>query len=244
MKMFNKFKKLTALLLLLAAVSASLIPTALAAVWNHDDIYGFPEVNPTTITQKAAKRFQPSLWVEHGCVPFPAVDKFGNTSGGLEPTGSHNEGCSQSIGQVYTRSTWYNGYWAIMYSWYFPKDEPSSGLGHRHDWESIVVWIDNPAVDNPKVLSISYSGHGDYDHEAPNGTNMSGSHPKIKYTSRWPENHRLFTTGVVGGTQPLIGWDDLTGAARNALTTTSFGSGNVPFKDSNFSNNLGEAWFK
>nr|WP_232460817.1 NPP1 family protein [Bacillus halotolerans] len=34
---------------------------------------------------------------------------------------------------------------------------------------------------------------------------------------------------VVGGTQPLIGWDDLTPAARNALHTTDFGKANVPF---------------
>ncbi|KAE9106020.1 hypothetical protein PF010_g12585 [Phytophthora fragariae] len=31
-----------------------------------------------------------------------------------------------------------------MYSWYFPKDSPSSRMGHRHDWEHVVVWINNP----------------------------------------------------------------------------------------------------
>jgi hypothetical protein len=24
---------------------------------------------------------------------------------------------------------------------YMPKDEPSTGLGHRHDWEGVVVWL-------------------------------------------------------------------------------------------------------
>ncbi|MCC2114414.1 NPP1 family protein [Bacillus halotolerans] len=42
-------------------------------------------------------------------------------------------------------------------------------------------------------------------------------------------NHELLMSDdVVGGTQPLIGWDDLTPAARNALHTTDFGKANVP----------------
>lgn len=237
-------RKFTSVLLLSFLVSISLVPTANAAVIAHDQVVGFNEVSPTTITQKAAKLFQPTLKVTNGCVPFPVVDAQGNTSGGLEPKGAPEGGCSSSIGQVYSRSTWYNGVWAIMYAWYFPKDESSDGLGHRHDFESAVVWVDNPAVANPKILSIAYSQHGKFANAAPSGSNTNGTHPMVEYKSIWPLNHALYLINQVGGTQPLIGWDDLTSAARNALNTTDFVDANVPFNDNNFTTNLGKAWFR
>ena len=71
-----------------------------------------------------------------------------------------------------------------MYAWYMPKvssvssdhcsyaalratqsthfcalrqDEPSTGIGHRHDWEGIVVWIDDPNKSQPVILGVSAS---------------------------------------------------------------------------------------
>lgn len=242
----EKMNKFFLALFLSVFTSISIVSTANAAVIDHDKVVGFREVTPTTVTQKAAKRFQPYLKVYSGCVPFPAVDAQGNTNGGLKPTGAPEGRCSKNTGQVYSRSAWYNGVWAIMYSWYFPKDEASPSLGHRHDWEGIVVWIDNPANQNTKVLSIAYSGHGKFTNVAPSGTNMKdGTHPLIAYDSTWPINHELMMSDrVVGGTQPLIGWDDLTPAARNALNTTNFGKANVPFNNANFNNNLRKAWFR
>ncbi|MFC0214630.1 NPP1 family protein [Paenibacillus chartarius] len=242
--MVNKLKAVTRITLIALAASFNLVPAANAAVINHDKIVGFAEVTPTTTTQKAEKLFQPTLKVTNGCVPFPAVDAQGNTSGGLSPTGGSDAGCSSSTGQVYSRSTWYNGVWAIMYAWYFPKDEPSSGMGHRHDWESVVVWIDNPAAANPKILSIAASQHGKFPQTAPSSTNTNGTHPKIEYKSIWPLNHALYTTSQSGGTQPLIGWDDLPSAARNALNTTDFVDANVPLNDANFMNNIKSAWYQ
>lgn len=131
-----------------------------------------------------------------------------------------------------------------MYSWYFPKDEPSPGLGHRHDWEGIVVWVDNPSIQNAKVLSIAYSGHGKFTNVQPNEKNMKDTHPLIAYNSTWPLNHELHISDQVGGTQPLIGWEDLTPEARNALNITDFGKANVPFNDPNFTNHLEKAWFR
>lgn len=220
------------------------MPSVHAAVIDHDKVVGFSEVTPTNDSQKAAKTFQPFLKVYNGSVPFPAVDAQGNTSGGLQPTGSSNGQSSKSTGQVYARSGWYNGVWAIMYAWYFPKDEASPSLGHRHDWEAAIVWIDNPAVANPKVQSISYSQHGDFKNTAPTSSNMSGTHALIGYRSIWPLNHSLFSVTDIGGTQPLINWEQLTPAAQTALNTTDFGSANVPLNDSNFTNNLQKAWFK
>ncbi|MCY8242199.1 NPP1 family protein [Bacillus haynesii] len=239
-------KKIFLALFLFVFSSISIASTANAAnVIDHDKVVGFKEVPAVTTTQKAAKRFQPYLKVAHGCVPFPAVDAQGNVSGGLEPTGDPKGHCSKSTGQVYSRSAWYNGVWAIMYAWYFPKDSPLPGFGHRHDWEGIVVWVDNPANKNPKVLSIAYSGHGKFEKVAPSSTIMEGDHPKIRYDApQAPINHSLYVDSIKGGMQPLIGWEDLTPAARNALNTHDFGAANVPFNDANFNNNLRKAWFR
>ncbi|MEK8132802.1 NPP1 family protein [Paenibacillus filicis] len=237
-------RTLTWALVLTMLATIPLVPRAEAAVIGHDQVTGFAEVTPTTTTQKAAKLFQPTLKVTTACVPFPAVDAQGNTSGGLKPTGGASSGCSSNTGQVYARSTWYNGVWAIMYAWYFPKDESSPGMGHRHDWEAAVVWVDDPAVDNPKILSIAYSQHGKFTKEAPSGSNTNGTHPKVEYKSIWPLNNCLYPTNQTGGTQPLIGWDDLTSAARDALNTTDFVDANVPLNDTNFTKNLGKAWFQ
>ena len=82
-------------------------------------------------------------------------------SGGLAPSGGSNSGCSSSTGQVYARAGSYNGAYGIMYSWYMPKDEPSTGLGHRHDWENIVVWLTSEST-SATVRGVAISAHGDY----------------------------------------------------------------------------------
>lgn len=86
--------------------------------------------------------------------------------GGLAPTGSSNGQCSSSTGQVYARAATYNGAYAIMYSWYMPKDSPSDGLGHRHDWENIVVWLTD-ATTSATVRGVAISAHGGYQKPSP-----------------------------------------------------------------------------
>lgn len=216
-----------------------------AAVIAHDAVVGFAEQAATTGEQKSALNFRPYLHVVNGCVPFPSVDAAGNVGGGLAPTGGTNAGCSSSVGQVYVRSAWYNGVWAIMYSWYMPKDEPSSDIGHRHDWENAVVWIDNPDTANPVVLAVSVSEHGGYSYALAGGVTFSGTHPIVKYESIWPLDHALFLDDTVStGVQPLIHWNQLTSAAQSTLTSYDYGSANVPFKDANFTNNLAKAWYQ
>jgi hypothetical protein len=102
----------------------------------HKDVKPFPQPEPVTVSEKAGVKFKPQIDINTGCVPYPAVNDIGETSGGLQETGSPKGGCRGSGhgSQVYGRSTWHNQVWAIMCSWYFPKDAPSSGMGHRHDW--------------------------------------------------------------------------------------------------------------
>lgn len=46
---------------------------------NHDAVVGFSETVPSGTTGDVYLAYQPFLYVEDGCVPFPAVDAEGNT---------------------------------------------------------------------------------------------------------------------------------------------------------------------
>lgn len=127
-----------------------------------------------------------------------------------------------------------------MYSYYMPKDSPSTGLGHRHDWENTVIWL-SAASESATVLGVAVSGHGSYETKTSGISFTADTHPRVGYRSVWPVNHQMIFTSEQGGQQPLIAWESLTGAARTALENTDFGSANVPMKDGNFNNNLGKA---
>lgn len=125
---------------------------------------------------------------------------------------------------------------------YMPKDEPSDGLGHRHDWEGAIVWLDSSsATTAANIVSVCPSAHGKWD--CTTGYSLSGTSPLIDYESIWPLDHSCGITTTVGGLQPLIAWESLPTVARTALTDTDFGSAIVPFIDANFDNNLAAATF-
>jgi hypothetical protein len=193
----------------------------------------------------------------------PAISKMVHKSdmysAGLAPTGATNGDCSSSTGQVYVRGTTYGDYYALMYaceyqmplllfcmltfSGYMPKDEPSDGLGHRHDWEGAIVWLSSSTgttADN--ILAVCPSAHGGWDCST-DGYSLSGTSPLIKYESIWPLDHSMWLTTTVGGMQPLIAWESLPTVAQTALDDTDFGSAIVPFIDANFDNNLAKASF-
>ncbi|OWZ13872.1 Necrosis inducing protein NPP1 [Phytophthora megakarya] len=125
---------------------------------NHDQVQPFAQPEPITIAEKAAVKYKPQLLIEAGCDSFPAVNAGGDITGGLKGT-KDIEGCeSAPLGsQVYGRSSWYQDKWAIMYAWYFPKNFCAGQAKKRHLWASIVLWIDNPAMETPKILGASLS---------------------------------------------------------------------------------------
>jgi hypothetical protein len=118
---------------------------------------------------------------------------------------------------VYARAGTYSGKFGIMYSWYMPKDSPSSGLGHRHDWENIVVWLSAQST-SASITGVAISAHGDYQKDS--SPDLQGTSPKIGYISYFPVNHQLIATSDLGGQQPLIAWDSMTAAARTAIENT------------------------
>ncbi|KAH8655334.1 necrosis inducing protein [Xylariales sp. PMI_506] len=237
---------------MLAAYLSTLIGAALAAPQAlhrradiaHDAVVAFAETVPDTVIGDLMLKWKPYLYVVDGCVPFPAVDAEGNTSGGLKPTGSPSGSCSSSTGQIYSRAESYNNAFAIMYSWYFPKDEPSwlealVGIGHRYDWEGIVVWLSDDTAD-ATLLGVAASYHGDY--VTSTDPSLSSDHPLIKYYTAYDIlDHSCGFTDTVGGMQPLIAWDSLPTVSQEALADKDWGSANVPFIDSNFETNLAEA---
>ncbi|KAG6614898.1 necrosis inducing-like protein NPP1 type [Phytophthora cinnamomi] len=151
--------------LLFTAIVATVFGSVGSVRIDHDKVQPFAQPKPVTASEKAAVKFKPSLTIVENCHPYPAVNAAGETSGGLKPTGKADGDCKGSgLGsQVYGRAAWNNGLWAIMYTWYFPKDQGSGDVGlvprnERHKWISAVVWINNPAVENPKIIAVSTMG--------------------------------------------------------------------------------------
>ena len=119
--------------------------------------------------------------------PLPTNEQL--PSAGLEPTGSPSGSCSSSPGQVYARAGSYQGAFAIMYSWYMPKDSPSSGLGHRHDWENAVIWLDAES-ESARVIGGAASAHGDFDTTTSPDLDGGDGGLLVRYFSVWPVNHQ------------------------------------------------------
>uniref|UniRef100_H3G6C5 Necrosis inducing-like protein NPP1 type n=1 Tax=Phytophthora ramorum TaxID=164328 RepID=H3G6C5_PHYRM len=199
---------------------AALAAQTEAAVISHDQVIPFAEPAPVTISEKAGVKFKPQLHISNGCHSYPAVNEAGDTGGGLKTSGAPSSKCKGSGygSQIYGRSGWHSDVWAIMYAWYFPKDMASTTLGHRHDWEHAVIWIDNPDVAEPKILGVSVSSHSGYAKTTtiPVGS-LVGTTVLINYESFWPLDHELSLTTKGGDLQPLIMWSQLTDAARNSL---------------------------
>lgn len=130
-----------------------------------------------------------------------------------------------------------------MYFWYWPKDSPSPAMGHRHDWEGIVVWLDDPDAADPQITQLSYYQHGEARAVEPDSSNTApDGRPQAAYFHTWPLNHTVWLSSTQGGEQPLIGWQDLTDEARHALNEGDFGAGNVGFNDHLFESYLARAW--
>ncbi|KAG7375810.1 hypothetical protein PHYPSEUDO_015196 [Phytophthora pseudosyringae] len=199
-------RALTATLFVALAVSAT------AAV-DHDKVEPFPQPEPVTASEKAAIKFKTQLYTpENVCVPYPAVNAAGEVTGGLKGTNG-NDACKYAPkgSQVYGRAGWYKDVWAIMYVWYFPKGFWWSFPTRRHDWKSVVVWIDNPGLETSKIVGVAMS--------------------QIRQETDLSSPYLIF--GDWGGDyQDLIMWEQLTDAARVALNdSNNFGEADIPFRD-------------
>ncbi|GAA3820636.1 NPP1 family protein [Streptomyces phyllanthi] len=190
------------------------------------------------------------------CYPAAAVDGNGNLNGGLNPSGSVTGGCRTANhlnnDNSYSRPKCNQGWCGIIYATYFEKDQATAlGGGHRHDWESVVVWVQQGAS---RPAYVSVSAHGDYTTYAASAVpfwDAGMTHPKIVYhkdgvsthafrLAKWdetPEN----ATGQWHW-EDLVGWDNFPATwIRDRVAGANWGSANFPLKDGNFENNLNEA---
>ena len=131
-----------------------------------------------------------------------------------------------------------------MYAWYMPKDQVIAGVtnGHRHDWESLVVWLN---AKNDKFIGMAASGHGSFRVSKNDNKFFSDGHPTVGYSkpvSVEGLSHRVTFTREVGGMQPMIDWARMTGKAQRTLKTHDFGDAIVPFKPGRSQDQLLEAW--
>ncbi|KAK1569711.1 necrosis inducing protein [Colletotrichum navitas] len=190
------------------------------ATVGHDTLKPLPQQVQDNWNGQAIARFNPLLHIASGCQPYTAVDASGNIRYGFK----------------------YNNRWAIMYAWYWPKDQTLDGLAigaHRHDWEHIVVFLNDPSDPNPKILGGGASGHGEY--KTTDFPPREGDSVKAEYYADFPTNHELQFTAKVGRTYPVLDWDAMSTTMQNALSNADFGDADVPFIGGSFLSNLGKA---
>ncbi|MFG3659840.1 NPP1 family protein [Streptomyces sp. NPDC047706] len=200
------------------------------------------------------RTFQPALdYDKDGCYATPAISADGTVNGGLKPTGALNGNCRDASDldntNSYSRYKCNNGWCGIVYGLYFEKDQalPGSSIGgHRHDWEHIVVWVqDNQAK------YVSTSNHGSFTVHNASAIRFEGTHAKIVYhkdgisthcfraansNDEPPENHK--------GTwqyPPLVGWNGYPAGVRDKLVSYDFGSAHFGLKDGSLTSHLAKA---
>jgi hypothetical protein len=228
--LINTLLRLTACAFLFLA--ASLSNSVLGETLGHNDIvrlYG----NATYYD----RLWLPRLSIENGCHSYPAVDKLGNIGGGLKPTGTETGLCTDGgNGQAYSRTRcWTIGddkVCATIYAWYFPKDMfmwgelPIPFVGHRHDWESVVVW-----TQNSEFAGAAFSQHGDWRRYDQDHSELviDGKILRVKY-ARDMGTHVVKPSIALGARSPLVSWERLPQSIQSVLESwrgeTNFPAGN------------------
>lgn len=197
------------------------------------------------------KNFEPVYdYDTDSCYPAAAIDPSGNLNGGLKPTGPITGECrSGHLGHAntYSRSKCNNGWCGIVYASYFEKDEASPGTGHRHDWECMVVWVQDGAS-TPAYLSASR--HGGFSTHPVADVPMSGQRVEAVYHKDGVSTH-AFRFAKWGETpendtgawhqENLLSWSHLASGLRDKLNASDWGSANFPLQDSKFADHLNKA---
>ncbi|MEU6374853.1 NPP1 family protein [Streptomyces sp. NPDC046909] len=205
--------------------------------------------------ESAEYTYQPAFdYDTDGCEPSVAIGADGTVNGGLKPTGSLSGECHDlahlNNANTYSRYKCNNGWCAYMYGLYFEKDQAlanSSIGGHRHDWEHVVIWVQNGAVQY-----VSTSNHGSFTVSAASSVRFDGTHAKVVYHKDGASTHCFRLAGSNDeppenekGTwqyPPLVGWNGYPSTAvRDKLSAYDFGSANFGLKDANFAAHLTSA---
>lgn len=155
-----------------------------------------------------------------GCYNTAAIDPDGRTNPGKKATGTPQGQCRDKVqlenSNAYSRKRCNNGYCAVMYEYYFEKDQSVGGSfagGHRHDWENIVVFSKGR-----DVVRVAPSCHGKYN-GASNNFPRNDRHPLMVYHKDGGSTHcfRIANDGDIRQPEnhfgyfyrsPLVGWNN------------------------------------
>ncbi|MBW5466938.1 hypothetical protein GPJ61_03475 [Brevibacillus formosus] len=189
-----------------------------------------------------------------GCYATSAITPEGRTNPGLALGGDVNGKCRDprqlENSNTYSRSKTNNGWTAIMYASYFEKDQSTLGpaaSGHRHDWEHVVVWIQ----DN-QIQYVSRSEHRGWKVDPRSNVRFENNHPKVVYHKDGGSTHfiRLANSNDEPPenytskwfSPPLVGWDGYPNVhVRNTLMQTDFGDATIKINDERFNDALNSA---
>ncbi len=242
----------------LVAASATALTVGLTGSANAAVLNPLPW-NATTFQNKYMPLFD---YDSDSCFPAAAVNSSGQLNGGLNPSGSLTGGCrTNHLGKANTYSQGWckNGWCAYVYALYFEKDQcDPTGItecGHRHDWESVVVF-QKQGEESPRFLSASR--HGGYSthpiNEVPmgrvSGDASANNRVEIVYHKDGPSTHafRFAKWGespVVWGNgswdrPALVTMENMDKTPRDQLWNSTWGSANFPLTG-NLQSNINKA---
>ncbi|MGI3222819.1 NPP1 family protein [Streptomyces sp. GTA36] len=183
---------------------------------------------------------------DDGCYATAAIGADGTINPGLKLGGDVNGKCHDPAqlnnANTYSREKCNNGWCAVMYASYFEKDQVTLGpaaIGHTHDWEHVIVWINNN-----EVKYVSASQHSGYQTLARSEIRFDGTHPKIVYHKDGIGSHCFRFAN--GSDEPaenatgnwfyprLVGWDGYPAGYRDKLSSADFGSATFKIDDGDF----------
>lgn len=196
-------------------------------------------------------KFQPLLdFDQDGCYNTAAISEDGTLNGGHDATGTPEGDCRDAHqlenSNAYSRKRCNNGYCAIMYEYYFEKDQAVGGSflgGHKHDWENIVVFAQG---DN--IVRVAPSCHGKYDNAA-NEFPADGTSPQLVYHKDGAGTHcfRFANDDDIANPEnpfgefqkaPLIGWNNWPSEDLRNQMLQNWSGGVGPKLDDEFGDSL------
>ena len=234
-------KLLVASLGLFAIAAANPLPPS-----KRDIVPNLPEsYDPLELTLQPLLDFD-----SDGCYNTAAISPAGATNPGKGATTTPQGGCRDraqlETSNAYSRKRCNNGYCAVMYEYYFEKDQAIGGSflgGHRHDWENIVVFTRGESV-----VRVAPSCHGRYA-GASGSFLLSEGHPLLVYHKDGAATHcfRFASGGDISRPEnhfgvfyrsPLVGWDHWPGVELRNKMLSTWGGGVGPKLDSEFGDSL------
>ncbi|MFD4523091.1 NPP1 family protein [Streptomyces sp. NPDC058470] len=231
---------------IVGALSALALVVALPTSAHADVLQLLPQ-NASGLEQTFAPAYD---YDGDGCYATAAIGADGTLNPGLSLGGDVNGHCHDpgqlNNANAYSREKCNNGWCAVMYASYFEKDQATLGpaaIGHRHDWEHVIVWIYNN-----QVQYVSVSQHSTYQVLPSSSIRFDGNHAKIVYHKDGASTHdfRFANTNdepaenATGGWfyPRLVGWDGYPSGYRDKLMNANFGDATIKIKDGSFNDNL------